>query len=303
MQAPPEALRGCVLAMGNFDGLHRGHLALLNVARREAKRLGAPLGVMSFSPHPRRFFQPDAPDPSMMAVAQKIRALQEQGVEVLWLLRFTEAFSRLNAAEFVALLRDRLGVAELVTGEDVRFGYKRQGDAAFLASHTPKLAHRTVPALLEGGEAVSSTRLRAALAAGDMPRARALLGRACSIEGKVVGGDRRGRELGFPTANIRLGGRLLPAYGIYAARLVDAVGRAYPAVANLGIRPMWQSPVPLLETHLLDTQVNLYGQRVSVELWQWLRDEAKFDDIEALKAQIARDSDAARDFWRRHAAG
>ncbi len=294
--AAPVPARGAVLALGNFDGLHRGHRVVLEKAKLMAKELNAPLAVMTFEPNPRRLFNPSLPILRIVSLAERLRLLKRVGVEHVFLQHFTHAFSRTPAEEFIEhlLIRD-LGVSGVVTGADFRFGHQRSGNSELLALYASKNKFRYEPVtVLESeGMAFSSTRIREALAAGKPEMAALLLGRPYSLTGNVVTGDQRGREWGFPTANVRPGRIFLPAYGIYATR-VHADSEVYDAVSSFGIRPMYKVETPLLETHVLDASPMLYGKKLRVELLHYLRPEEKFPDEAALRAQIARDCEEAR---------
>jgi riboflavin kinase / FMN adenylyltransferase len=293
----PSALRGSVMALGNFDGLHLGHQAVLNIAKKAAAEQNMPLTVMTFTPHPRRFFNPQLPPLAMMSLSEKLQALREFGVEAVWVMRFDKAFSQLTADQFVdELLVQKIGVKQLVTGENFVFGYQRQGNLSFLQQKKAQgiLQHQPVPPLMVAGDICSSTRLRQALQSADMEHAAQLLGRPYTMTGRVIKGDQRGRLLGYPTANLAPGERFLPAFGIYAATLETGDTR-YHAVASLGLRPMYALQKPLLETHVFDASPNLYGKKVRVALHHYLRPEMHFDSEAALISQMNMDSEKAKD--------
>jgi riboflavin kinase/FMN adenylyltransferase len=298
LQHLPASQRGVVLALGNFDGVHLGHRHLLKQARELADSLGAPLAVMSFEPHPRRVFNPSLPPLRIVPLAEKLALLKQSGVETLLIQRFTMAFSQFSAQEFVQrMLQDALQIKGLVTGEDFMFGHQRKGNARFLQEQAASegFHYQAIAPFLVAGEVCSSSRIRAALQQGDMAMAAQLLGRPYHIIGRVIHGDKRGREWGFPTANLRPFGMFLPAFGVYSAILHDkTTGQHYPAVANLGIRPMFALEKPLLETHLLNASPDIYGHRIAVELRQFLRPEARFESEAALRTQIAKDCEMAR---------
>lgn len=292
----PASAQGAVIALGNFDGLHRGHLAVLGEAKKMAEELHAPLGMMSFEPHPRRFFNPSLPTLRLMPLGQKLQMLREIGVDTFYLMRFDKAFSQLTAQRFIDdILVQKLAVKGVVTGQNFIFGYQRSGDAEFLTQKAEEKGFRYTPLASQmlGSAACSSTRIREAIALGDMEQAARLLGRPYAMTGRIVKGDQRGRELGFPTANLRPGELFMPAYGIYVVQMrVD--GRCYPGVANFGIRPMYTLPRPLLETYLFDQKLDLYGKKVSVEFLHYLRGEEYFASEEALIAQMNQDEQNAR---------
>ena len=296
----PAAARGAVVAIGNFDGVHRGHAAVIGAAREAARQAAAPLAVMTFAPHPRLFFRPAQPPFLLTRLRTRLALFAGMGVDLVHLLRFDARLAGLSPEEFVdGLLARALGARHVCVGYDFVFGHRRAGTAAFLAA---RLATAGIGASIvapassgEGGDEVfSSTAARAALEAGDPARAAAILGRPFAIEGRVAHGDRRGRTIGFPTANIRLGPLLRPRLGVYAVRM-HVGGAVHGGVANLGLRPTFGGDSEArLEAHLLDFSGDLYGQRACVELLAFLRPERRFDGLESLKAQIAADADAAR---------
>lgn len=296
----PDSARGAVIAIGNFDGVHNGHVAVIDAARAEARRLGRPLAVLTFAPHPRRFFRPDQPPFLLTRLRTKLRLFAGLGVEFAHVLRFDARLAGVTAEQFVDdLLVDQLAARHVAVGYDFVFGKGRAGRADLLRARlaVAGVATTTVAAVASatGPNAVfSSTAARGALAAGDLATAQAILGRPFSIEGRVAIGDRRGRTIGFPTANLWLGEYVRPRFGVYAV-CVDIAGRSHPGVANLGLRPTFGGDrEPRLEVHLLDFAGDLYGQRICVDLLQFLRAEQKFDGIDALKAQIALDAASAR---------
>ncbi|WP_119165534.1 bifunctional riboflavin kinase/FAD synthetase [Algihabitans albus] len=300
----PSDGRGAVVAVGNFDGVHRGHQAVIEIARAKAKELGAPLGVLTFEPHPRLFFQPDQPPFRLTAFRTKARLLQTLGVERLYCLPFTRRLAGLEAADFIAeVLTAGLGLRHVVVGDNFRFGRKRGGDPALLERAGKSAGFGTTVVRRVGGslaEAYSSTQVRSYLADGNPTRAALMLGRYWEIEGRVRHGAKRGRTLGFPTANIPLRPSLLrPAYGVYAVRaaLEEATSESrvwFPGVANLGIAPMYGYDEPLLETFLFDYSGNLYGRHLRIALVDYLRPEQRFETVEALTAQMASDCEKAR---------
>ncbi len=297
-QGLPEGTRGSAAAIGAFDGVHRGHRAVIASARQAADRLDAPLAVVSFAPHPRRWFQPEAAPFRLMTVAQMARALEPLGVERLFLLAFDAAMAAMTDAAFAGdVLAGGLGIRHAAVGFDFTFGKGRSGSPEALARYGHELGFTvSVTDRIDDpdGLKLSSSAVREALNAGDMARAAAILGRPFAIEGEVVHGEKRGRTIGVPTANIRLGDYMRPAYGVYATRTRLPDGRIIDGVANLGIRPMFEIEEPLLEVWLLDFDGDLYGQTVETELVALLRGEMNFDGLDALKAQIDRDADAAR---------
>ncbi|MFM5923350.1 MAG: bifunctional riboflavin kinase/FAD synthetase [Novosphingobium sp.] len=294
----PESLRGAVLALGNFDGFHRGHQAVAGEALRWARAEGRPAIVATFDPHPVRHFAPDAPPFRLTTLDQRQELFEAAGADAMLVFQFDAALAATTAEDFVReLLARRLGAAGVVTGEDFTFGKGRGGNVAILAElgRAVGLAARAVGAVAEDGEVVSSSRIRDALKAGDCATATRLLTRPFAIRGTVEHGAKLGRSIGFPTANLSLGSYLRPAYGIYAVTGTLPGGKVVHGAANLGIRPSFDPPVELLEPHFFDFSGDLYGQEIEVEFHHYLRSEAKFDSLEALTAQIEQDCRAARD--------
>ena len=295
----PDSQRGAAVALGNFDGVHLGHQRVIAAAREAAERLGAPLGVVSFEPHPRLFFQPDAEPFRVMSLNQQARALEALGVELFYALPFDAAMAGMSDTDFAEqVLAQGLGVAAVAVGFDVTYGKGRTGGPVELKAAGDRLGFgvSVVERVDDAkGMKLSSTAVRDALHDGKPGFAAAILGRGFAIEGEVIHGDKRGRTIGVPTANIRLGDYVRPKYGVYSitARLPD--GRTFDGVANLGIRPMFEVPEPLLEAWLFDFDEDLYGQVIEVELTGFIREEMSFDSLEALKAQI--DDDAAKARW------
>jgi riboflavin kinase/FMN adenylyltransferase len=294
----PDRLRGAAVAIGAFDGVHRGHQAVIAQARAAAERLGAPLAVVSFDPHPRRWFQPEAAPFRLMTPAQMARAMAPLGVDRLYLLSFDAAMAAMTDEAFATeVLSDGLGIRHAAIGFDFTYGKGRTGSPEGLRRHGETLGFGvTVVDRIDDtdGLKLSSSGVREALKAGDMPRANAILGRPFAIEGPVVHGDKRGRTIGVPTANVPMGDYMRPAYGVYATRTRLPDGRLIDGVANLGVRPMYELELPLLEVWLFDFDEDLYGQTVETELVAFLRGEMAFDGLDALKVQIDADADAAR---------
>ena len=302
-RGPPATLKGAAVAIGAFDGVHRGHQAVIAEARAAAERLGAPLGVVSFDPHPRRWFQPEAPPFRLMSTNQMVRALSDQGVERLYLLPFDAEMAGLSDEAFAReVLAHGLGVRHAAVGFDFTFGKGRSGSPEALRRYGETLGF-SVSAVPRhdglDGLKLSSSAVRAVLKAGDIAGAAAILGRPFAIEGEVIHGDKRGRTIGVPTLNVALGDYVRPAYGVYATRTRLADGRTIDGVASLGVRPMFELETPLLEVWLLDFEGDLYGRTVETELVAFLRGEARFDGLEALKAQIDLDAARARDILKR----
>lgn len=293
----PDALKGAAVAVGAFDGVHRGHQAVIADAARAAHALKAPLGVVSFDPHPRRFFQPDAAPFGLMTPDQMAQALGELGVERLYLLTFDAEMAGMSDRDFAEqVLAQALGIRHAAVGFDFTFGKGRTGSPEALRTYGVELGFTvSVTDRIDDpdGLKLSSSAVREALKAGDMARAAAILGRPFTIAGQVVHGDKRGRTIGVPTANVPLGGYMRPAFGVYATRTRLADGRVFDGVANLGVRPMWKTPEPMLEVWLFGFDGDLYDQVVETQLIAWLRPEMTFDGLEPLKAQIDADAEAA----------
>jgi riboflavin kinase/FMN adenylyltransferase len=290
-------LEGCVATIGNFDGVHRGHQAVLSDLKELAAARGAPGVVLSFEPTPQEFLRGAAAPARLTSLREKHARLAGHGLDALVALPFDARLAALEATDFVSqVLVEGLGVAELVVGDDFRFGRGRGGDFALLqrlgVQHGFTVRqHRTVD---EGGERISSTRVRAALAAGDLDLAERLLGWRYGFRGRVRHGDARGRTLGFPTANLALGRHATPATGVYLVRVRGAGAGVLHGAASVGRRPAVGGTDLRCEVHLFDFTGDLYGRQLEVELLSRLRDEWDFDSLDALRAQIARDVEAAR---------
>jgi riboflavin kinase/FMN adenylyltransferase len=289
----PAAARGAAVAIGNFDGVHRGHQALI----AHTKTLAPKLGILVFEPHPQEFFRPAGDRFRLTPFRAKARLLERFGADVLYALHFDAAMAALSADDFIAkVLVDGIGAAHIVVGEDFQFGKGRTGNIELLRRRGREagFAVSTFDLVGEGPQTkISSTRIREALRAGKPHEAARLLGHWWTVEGRVEAGDKRGRTIGFPTANVSLEGYLEPAQGVYAVR-VDVAGKAYDGVANFGRRPTFDKKDVLLEVHLFDFAGDLYGQQIVVAFIAHLRPEQKFAGLDALKAQIADDAKAAR---------
>lgn len=293
----PEPLRGSVIALGNFDGFHLGHQAVVRAAVEWARGEGRPAIVATFDPHPVRHFRPDTPPFRLTTLDQRQELFEAAGAAAMLVFHFDADLAATSAEDFVlGLLGERLGATGAVTGEDFTFGRNRGGNREVLArlGREAGIAVRAVGPVLEDGEVVSSSRIREALRSGDCETAARLLTRPFAIRGTVQHGDKRGRTIGYPTANLLLGTYLRPRFGIYAvtARLAD--GREVRGVASLGVRPMFDPPKELLEPFFFDFSEDLYGQEIEVALHRFLRPEAKFDGLDQLTTQMARDCEAAR---------
>lgn len=318
---PAVALPAVALAVGNFDGVHIGHQAILARVRAEAQARGLSPALLTFEPHPRELFTPEAAPTRLSTLREKLQLLSEAGIERVHVQRFSRAFAALTPQQFVQqLLLQSLQARWLMVGEDFRFGAGRAGDVTMLESLGQEhgFVVERMPAVretLQGAAAaasesaaaqrVSSSAVRAALAAGDLPQARRLLGRDYVVSGRVVHGDKLGRELGFATANVQMKHNRPPLAGIYAVRMLgvpggDAKG-GWPGVASLGVRPTVKANGhPVLEVHLFDFKGSLYDLHVKVQFLHKIRDEAKYPDLAALTAQIARDCEQARAWLASH---
>jgi riboflavin kinase/FMN adenylyltransferase len=310
--AVPERLRGGIVALGNFDGFHAGHQAVVGRAVSRARAEGRPALVATFDPHPVRHFKPDLPPFRLTTLDQRERLFGAAGADAMLVFHFGAELAQVTAPDFVTdYLVSRVGAAGVVTGEDFTFGKGRGGNVEVLKmlGRANRISVDAVAPVADEGEPVSSSRIREALEAGDCATTARLLTRPFAIEGLVEHGDERGRTLGFPTANIALGPYLRPRFGVYAVRgrLADpgspafagagesgAGDRMLDGVANLGTRPMFDPPKEWLEPHFLDFDGDLYDRRVEVELISFIRDEARFDTLDELEAQIAADAAEAR---------
>ncbi|HEV2558001.1 MAG TPA: bifunctional riboflavin kinase/FAD synthetase [Microvirga sp.] len=292
----PPALQGAVVAIGNFDGVHRGHRRLVEAARERALQLGRPAAVLTFEPHPRLFFQPDAPLFRLTPEPVKLALLRAQGLAGAFVRGFDAALAALSAEGFVTdLLVRRMGISGVVVGYDFHFGRGREGNPGRLEALSQEhgLSCTVVNVVAEHGVTVSSTAIRAALEQGDVAAANGLLGYRWFVRAEVRHGHKRGRDLGYPTANLRLADDTRLRHGIYAVRA--RVGdRVHDGVASFGRRPTFDNGAPLLEAYLFDFAGDLYGQELDVEFVAWIRGEERFESIEALVARMDRDAEEAR---------
>lgn len=297
------AQRGAVYALGNFDGVHRGHRAVIGEAARVARELGAPLGALVFEPHPRQFFFPAEPFFRLTPFRAKAKLLEKIGVDILVALPFDEAMSKMIAADFVSdVLVKGLAASHVVAGYDFRFGRRRDGDAALLSymGMMEGFGVSIVPAVRNetGNAPYSSTLIRELLGKGDPQGAAQLLGHWWSVEGRVLSGDQRGRTIGFPTANLSFEEHVEPAYGVYAVKVEIEEGAhkgSYGGVANVGRRPTFNKQDVTLEAHIFDFAGDIYGQHAAVSFIDFIRPEKKFSGLEELKGQIEKDSAQARE--------
>ncbi|MEW6577060.1 MAG: bifunctional riboflavin kinase/FAD synthetase [Pseudomonadota bacterium] len=292
-----DALRGAVVALGNFDGFHLGHQAVAGEAIRQAKAAGKPAIIATFDPHPVRFFAPHVPWFRLTTLEQRQRLFAEAGADAMLVFDFDAELAATTAEDFVVkLLAERLGVSGVVTGEDFTFGKARGGNTGVLrdlgAQHG--ITATTVGPVTDAGGVISSSRIRDALKAGECETATRLLTRPFAIEAVVQHGDKNGRDLGFPTANMDMGHYLRPRYGVYAVRGKLPDGRVLDGAANVGIRPQFEPPKELLEPHFFDFAEMIYDQLIEVEFHAFLRPEGKYDSLDALIAQIAKDCEDAK---------
>jgi riboflavin kinase/FMN adenylyltransferase len=293
----PESLRGSIVALGNFDGFHLGHQAVVGRAVQRAFHERRPMIVATFDPHPVRFFKPDVPPFRLTTLEQREALFAHAGADAMLVFEFNDALRSTSAEDFVTrLIGETIGAAGVVTGDDFTFGKQRGGNIELLRTLGGKhgISAEAVAPVSLGDVRISSGRVREALQAGDTGTATRLMSRDFAIEGVVQRGDARGRHLGYPTANMVLGDYQRPRYGIYAVRVTLDDGSEHPGVASLGIRPTFDPPQELLETHLLDFDRDLYGRRIEVALHAFIRDEKKFDDIPALVAHMKEDEAKAR---------
>lgn len=293
----PERITGAFVAIGNFDGVHRGHRAVIDAAIAHAKKDGRPAVALTFEPHPRAFFQPDRPLFRLSPEPAKLKLLAAAGLDGAVVMNFGAAIAKVTAEDFVAdILVRRLAIAGAVAGADFHFGKGRQGTPTFLRQEGKRLGFAVdlIPPFLVDGMPVSSSAIREALSHGEVERARELLGYPWFVGGKVIHGDKRGRDLGFPTANIALDPVSTLAHGIYAVRVL-AKGAIYDGVASFGRRPTFGEGVPLLEIYLFDFSGDLYDEEVAVAFFAWIRPELKFEAVGDLVQRMNQDSGLARE--------
>ena len=295
-----QAPHGCVLTIGNFDGVHRGHQALLQGLRAEGRARGLPVVVMIFEPQPLELFAADKAPARLTRLREKLRYLAESGVDYVVCLRFDRRFAALTAQAFISdLLVKRLGVQFLAVGDDFRFGAGRQGDFLLLQKAGSEFGFdiTSTQTFCHGGVRISSTAVRQALAEDNLEQAENLLGHPFIISGRVVHGDELGRTIGFPTANLPLRRQVSPVKGVYAVEVMGLGDKPLPGVANIGTRPTVAGVRQQLEVHLLDVVMDLYGRHIDVILRKKIRNEQRFASLDELKAQIARDELTAREFF------
>ncbi|RKF20519.1 bifunctional riboflavin kinase/FAD synthetase [Altericroceibacterium spongiae] len=297
-QPVPDNLRGAIIALGNFDGFHLGHQKVVAEAVEWARSEGRPVIVATFDPHPVRHFAPHIPPFRLTTLPQRHELFTAAGADAMLVFHFDKALANTTAQDFVIrLLGEHIGAAGVVTGDDFTFGKDRGGNCALLAEWAAGMGigTRTVAPVRDGGAVISSSRIRDLLKAGEVENAARLLTRPFALRAPVQHGDKRGREIGFPTANMDIGHYLRPRYGIYAvtARIIDT-GEELKGAANMGVRPTFQPPKELLEPHYFGFKGDLYGREIEVRLHHFLRPEIKFDSLDELVAQMAMDCAQAR---------
>lgn len=291
---------GCVLTIGNFDGVHLGHQALLRQLKREGQRLGLPTMVMIFEPQPLEMFAPEQAPARLTRLRDKCKYLAQAGIDYLLCVKFDTTFATNSAETFISrLLVDKLGVKFLMVGDDFRFGAQRQGDFALLQAAGEKqgFAVANTESFCESGKRISSTMIRHALRDDNLTLVESLLGRPYSICGRVVHGDALGRTIGFPTANLPMKRLVTPVKGVYAVEVLGLGDKPLPGVANIGIRPTVSGVRQQLEVHLLDVDMDLYGRHLDVVIREKIRSEQRFASLDALKQQIENDVVAARKYF------
>ena len=300
---PAVADRPIALTIGNFDGVHLGHQAILRRLRDAATELGCPACVMTFEPHPREFFAPDQAPTRLTSLREKLELLEREGVDRVYICRFNFDFARVTAQDFIqCILKESLDVRWLLVGDDFRFGARRAGDSAMLRTAGRALSFEVaeMPSVDVSGLRVSSTAVREFLARGQLVDAARLLGRSYSISGRVVRGDQIGRKLGFPTANVQMKHNRPPLFGIFIAQMHGLPEGTLAGAASLGVRPtVTGAGRPVLEIHLFDLDREIYGTHVQIEFLERLREERKYADLKALTSQIALDVEQARGWFER----
>jgi len=298
---PEQAASPKVLTIGNFDGVHRGHRTLLERLIAHARSIALPAAVLTFEPSPREYFAPGQAPARLTSLREKLKLLEQCGVDQVYVCRFNARFASLSATDFIErILVQGLGTSYLMIGDDFRFGRGRTGDFGMLqrAGKEHRFKVDMMPTIDWEGERVSSSAVRDALENGEVEHAERLLGRAYQMSGRVMHGDKLGRQLGFPTANLQVKRKRLPLQGVFAVTLSGVAAQPLPGAASLGVRPTVAAGLkPVLEVHLLDFARDIYGAHVTVNFKHKLRDEKKYDSLDVLKAQIARDVSATRSYF------
>jgi len=293
--------RGCVASIGNYDGVHLGHQAVIRQLIAKGDELDLPKMVITFDPHPQEFFSPDRSPPRLMSATDKFRALHQYGVDRILCLRFNREFSNIEAETFIEeYLVKGIGVSYLVVGDDFRFGRGRRGDFGMLQQAGTKYGFEVThtETWQVDGQRVSSSRVRDMLLNGDMKKVTELLGRPYQVSAHVAHGEKRGRQLGFPTANLFLRRKKVPISGVFVVEVEGLDTGNLPGVANVGVRPTVDGTIPCLEVHLLDFEEDIYGHRIGVNFLHKLREEKKFASLDSLRSQISQDADNARRFFK-----
>lgn len=294
---PPSATKLSV-ALGNFDGVHLGHQVILKETLARAKKDSIPAAVMMFAPHPREYFAPATPRIRLMSLAKKVSMLRQMGFDYILMLRFNAALAATSADDFIReILVEKLQVRHVVTGANFCFGTGRAGNSGVLgnASRHYGFSYHAVPTVSNDAGVISSSAIRTLLGHGDMVQARQLLGRPYTIAGHVIHGDKRGRTLGFPTANLPMHHLLVPRHGVYISHVV-LEDTHYPAITNIGVKPTFAGIRPMAESYIFDFDRDIYGKKIQVELHHFLRDEKKFDSLTEIKEQITHDCEEARHY-------
>jgi riboflavin kinase/FMN adenylyltransferase len=295
----PADAKNSIIALGNFDGVHKGHREIIKFITASAKKNGIPSAVMTFEPHPVSVFKPEVENFRLTTLEQKAELLADLGIDFLFVNNFNHQFAQISAEDFVHnILVDSLQVKHITIGYDFIFGHNRGGNAALLKELSQKYKYQftQVEAISDNEEVFSSTRIREALSAGDLAKAKSMLGRNYSSYGIVARGDNRGKSLGFPTINVNTGDLLLPHMGVYAVKVkVNSGKKVYSAVANIGTKPTFNGTKTGLEVHIFDFDKDIYGANVEIEFIEYIRAEKKFDSIELLKSQISTDCVKARE--------
>jgi riboflavin kinase/FMN adenylyltransferase len=295
--------RGCVATIGNFDGLHLGHQDVIQALIKLGQQLQQPTCVILFEPHPQEFFYADKAPARLMRLGEKIKYLQQSNIDRVLCLRFNKRLAECTAERFVKdILIDKLNVKGLIIGDDFRFGKGRQGDFDFLRKLGQEYGFQvfSTPTVSLKNDRIGSSRVREAVKQADFKLATLLLGRPFKLSGRVIYGDQRGRLLGFPTANIRLHRQVLPLHGVFVVNVYGLAAAALPGVANCGKRPTINGLKNLLEVHLFNFDQNIYGRFIEIEFLKKIRDEKKFNNLEALKQQITKDVAIAKDFFKKN---
>lgn len=288
--------KGSVVTMGNFDGVHIGHQALLKKTVEKARGYNTTSLAILFEPQPFEFFRRETPAPRLTRFREKCYWLAKQGIDAIWVIRFDQAFANLTAEQFVQfILKESLDARHVIIGDDFHFGHGRSGNFAFLKQQN--LSVESMPTIELNGTRVSSTQVRQALAESEHKRVEELLGRPYTLQGRVVYGDQRGRQMGFPTANIYLHRMKTPVAGVYSVRMHGLAEKGLPGVANVGIRPTIGGTRALLEVHLFDFAKDIYGRQVCVEFCEKIRDEKRFPNLDVLIEQIGKDATVARHYF------